>query len=72
MDEYAEILGDEATIEDYAKIALHFECSRNHFKAGKFFYQARHYSEVLHSIIITPHTNKMQILTYAQFSCKGL
>lgn len=51
MDEYAEVIGDEATIEDYTRIALHFENSRNHFKAGKFFFLARHYSEVLHGII---------------------
>lgn len=52
MDEYAEVIGGEATIEDYTRIALHFERSRSHFKAGKFFYQARHYSEVLQCILI--------------------
>ena len=48
MDEYAKVIGDEATVEDYARIALHFESSGNHFKAGKFFSQAKHYSEVFH------------------------
>ena len=51
MDDYAEVIGDEATNDDYIRIALHFERSRCHFKAGKFFYQARHYSEVVYSTI---------------------
>ena len=51
MDDYAEVIGDEATIDDYIRIALHFERSGCHFKAGKFFYQARHYSEVVYSTI---------------------
>lgn len=40
MELYAEILGSDATPEDYKSVALHFENERNHFLAGKFYYLA--------------------------------
>ncbi len=40
MEQYAEIIGENATAEDYNSIALHFENKNQHFLAGKFFYLA--------------------------------
>ena len=57
MDEYAKVIGDEATTEDYTRIALHFENSRNHFKAGKFFFLARHYLEVYSMVLYYKNKN---------------
>ncbi|XP_074649650.1 WD repeat-containing protein 19-like isoform X1 [Tubulanus polymorphus] len=37
METYADIIGPDATPEDYRSIALHFENERNYFMAGKFF-----------------------------------
>ena len=38
MEQYAEIIGENATAEDYNSIALYFENKNQHFLAGKFFY----------------------------------
>lgn len=46
MELYAEILGSDATPEDYKSVALHFENERNHFLAGKFYYLAGVYPKV--------------------------
>ena len=52
MDEYAKVIGDEATNEDYSRIAMHFDSSGNHFKAGEFFMRASDYSEVhMHALL---------------------
>ncbi len=40
MEQYAEIIGEQATPEDYNSIALYFENKSQHFLAGKFFYMA--------------------------------
>ncbi|KAK7098094.1 WD repeat-containing protein 19-like [Littorina saxatilis] len=37
MEIYADIIGSDATPEDYQSIAVHFENEKNHFMAGKFF-----------------------------------
>ena len=46
MDEYAEVIGNEASFEDYCRIAEFFESTNNHFKAGQFFLKGRHYTKV--------------------------
>lgn len=46
MDEYAEVIGNEASNEDYVRIAMYFESLGNHFKAGQFFMRGKHHSEV--------------------------
>lgn len=38
MEQYAEIIGENATPEDYNSIAFYFENKNEHFLAGKFFY----------------------------------
>ena len=40
MEQYAEIIGDSATADDYTSIAVYFENKNDHFLAGKFFYLA--------------------------------
>ena len=37
MELYADIIGPDATPEDYQSIALHFENNKRYFLAGKFF-----------------------------------
>ena len=46
MDDYAEVIGNEASKEDYTKIATHFESLGNHYKAGQFFAKGGRHSEV--------------------------
>ena len=46
MDQYAEIIGESASAEDYQKIALYFDNSGDHFKCGKFFFASKQYEEV--------------------------
>ena len=47
MEQYAEIIGEDASTEDYFKIASHFDSAGNHFKAGKFYLSAKHYDKVI-------------------------
>lgn len=35
MDLFAQIIGDEATIQDYHSIAIYFEGERNNLQAGR-------------------------------------
>ena len=51
MELYADIIGSDATQEDYLNIADYFEGAGNHFLAGKFFLKAQRYDKVL------PHTH---------------
>ena len=46
MDEYAEVVGHEASNEDYMRIATYFSSLGNHFKAGQFFIRGKYFSEV--------------------------
>ncbi|XP_045115021.1 WD repeat-containing protein 19-like isoform X2 [Portunus trituberculatus] len=51
MELYAEILGSDATPEDYKSVALHFENERNHFLSGKFYYLAGVYPKAVKHLI---------------------
>ena len=46
MELYADIIGSDATSEDYINIANYFEEAGNHFLAGKFFLKAQRYDKV--------------------------
>lgn len=46
MEQYAEIIGEGASSDDYYKIATHFDNAGDHFKAGKFYFAAKHYEKV--------------------------
>ena len=46
MEQYADIIGDGASSEDYSKIAAHFENTGDHYKAGTFFLSAKIYEKV--------------------------
>lgn len=52
MEQYAEIIGDDANSDDYCKIATHFENTGDHFKAGTFFLSAKKYEKVHPTITI--------------------
>ncbi|XP_067949190.1 WD repeat-containing protein 19-like isoform X2 [Watersipora subatra] len=47
MEVYAEIIGSDATVEDYQSIAVYFENEKSHFMAGKFFLFCQQYSRAL-------------------------
>ncbi|ELT93993.1 hypothetical protein CAPTEDRAFT_173399 [Capitella teleta] len=47
METYAEIIGSDATVEDYQSIALYFENEKHHFLAGKFFLMCQQYPRAL-------------------------
>lgn len=46
MEQYAEIIGDDANADDYFKIACYFESKGDHSKAGKFYLLAKNYEKV--------------------------
>ncbi|XP_005092773.1 WD repeat-containing protein 19 [Aplysia californica] len=47
MEIYADIIGSDATPEDYQSIAVYFENEKNHFLAGKFFLLSGQYSKAM-------------------------
>ncbi|XP_033742140.1 WD repeat-containing protein 19-like isoform X1 [Pecten maximus] len=47
METYADIIGPDATPEDYQSIALYFENEKNHFLSGKFFLLSGQYSRAM-------------------------
>ncbi|KAK7079281.1 WD repeat-containing protein 19 [Halocaridina rubra] len=51
MELYADILGSDATQEDYKSVALHFDNERNHFLAGKFYYLSGNYPKAVKHLI---------------------
>lgn len=46
MEQYAEVIGSDATKEDYLRIASHFQRTGENFKAGQFFLRAKDYAKV--------------------------
>ena len=46
MDQYAEVIGEEASVEDYLRMAAHFKKNNEHLKAGQFFFKAKEYDKV--------------------------
>ena len=46
MELYADILGSDATPEDYKSVALHFDNEKNYYLAGKFYYLSSSHSKV--------------------------
>lgn len=47
MEEYTEVVGNDANREDYLRIAAHFQTMVDHFRAGQFFHKAGEYTMVL-------------------------
>ncbi|XP_023685243.1 WD repeat-containing protein 19 isoform X1 [Paramormyrops kingsleyae] len=47
MEVYADIIGSDATMEDYQSIALHFEGEKKHLQAGCFFQKCGQHSRAL-------------------------
>uniref|UniRef100_A0A672JFN3 WD repeat-containing protein 19 n=1 Tax=Salarias fasciatus TaxID=181472 RepID=A0A672JFN3_SALFA len=56
MEVYADIIGSEATQEDYQSIALYFEGEKKHLLAGKFFQKCGQYSRALKHFLKCPST----------------
>lgn len=46
MDQYAEVIGENGTIDDYQRVALYYERTNNYFKAGVFFLKCLDYKKV--------------------------
>ena len=51
MDLFADIIGDEASTEDYHSIAVYFESERNSLQAGRFFAKAGQPSKALRHLL---------------------
>ena len=47
MDQYADVIGDNATVEDYRRISSYYQRTGHHFKAGTFFLKAKDYEQAL-------------------------
>ncbi|XP_047124984.1 WD repeat-containing protein 19 isoform X1 [Hydra vulgaris] len=56
MEQYAEIIGDAATAEDYNNMAVYFENQRESLLAGKFFSKANFYQKALNHLLRCPVT----------------
>ncbi|KAL7856198.1 hypothetical protein AOLI_G00198020 [Acnodon oligacanthus] len=57
MEVYADIIGSEATSEDYQSIALYFEGEKKHLQAGKFFHKCGQYSRALKHFLKCPNSD---------------
>lgn len=57
MEVYADIIGPEATQEDYQSIALYFAGEKKHLQAGKFFQKCGQYSRALSHFLKCPNTD---------------
>ncbi|XP_056265866.1 WD repeat-containing protein 19 isoform X2 [Pseudoliparis swirei] len=57
MEVYADIIGPEATQEDYQSIALYFEGEKKHLQAGMFFQKCGQYSRALKHFLKCPNTD---------------
>lgn len=55
MEVYADIIGSDATQEDYQSIALYFEGEKKHLLAGKFFQKCGQYSRALKHYLKCPN-----------------
>jgi len=56
MEQYAEIIGENATPSDYHNIGVHFESQRQSLQAGKFFMLAGEYPKALSHLLRCPVT----------------
>ncbi|XP_037103187.1 WD repeat-containing protein 19 [Syngnathus acus] len=65
MEVYADIIGSDATLEDYQSIALYFEAEKNHLQAGKFFQKCGQYSRALKHFLKCPNTEDSLALDMA-------
>ncbi|XP_019617748.1 PREDICTED: WD repeat-containing protein 19-like [Branchiostoma belcheri] len=65
MEVYADIIGPDATNDDYQSIALYFENERNHFLAGKFFYLCGQYGRALKHFLKCPSGDDSQAIEMA-------
>ncbi|KAG7313919.1 hypothetical protein KOW79_022415 [Hemibagrus wyckioides] len=57
MEVYADIIGSDASMEDYQSIALYFEGEKKHLLAGKFFRKCGQYSRALKHFLKCPNTD---------------
>jgi WD repeat-containing protein 19 len=48
---FADIVGDEASAEDFNSMALHFEAEKNSLQAGRFFFKAGHHSKAVKQLM---------------------
>ncbi|XP_041121208.1 WD repeat-containing protein 19 [Polyodon spathula] len=56
MEVYADIIGFDATVEDYQSIALYFEGEKKHLQAGKFFLLCGQHGRALKHFLKCPNT----------------
>ncbi|XP_062864836.1 WD repeat-containing protein 19 [Trichomycterus rosablanca] len=57
MEVYADIIGPDASMEDYQSIALYFDGEKKHLQAGKFFRKCGQYSRALKHFLKCPNTD---------------
>ncbi|XP_056442831.1 WD repeat-containing protein 19 [Gadus chalcogrammus] len=57
MDVYADIIGPDATQEDYHSIALYFEGLKKHLEAGRFFLKCGQHSRALKHFLQCPNAD---------------
>ncbi|XP_061736502.1 WD repeat-containing protein 19 [Nerophis ophidion] len=65
MEVYADIIGSDATLQDYQSIALYFEAEKNHLQAGKFFQKCGQYSRALKHFLKCPNAEDSLALDMA-------
>ncbi|XP_064419402.1 WD repeat-containing protein 19 isoform X2 [Latimeria chalumnae] len=65
MEVYADIIGSDATSEDYQSIALYFEGEKKHFLAGKFFLLCGQHARALKHFLKCPNTEDSMAIEMA-------
>nr|CAB3267687.1 WD repeat-containing protein 19-like [Phallusia mammillata] len=65
MEIYADIIGDDATPEDFRSIAVHFENDKNHLLAGKFYAKCGEYPKALRHFLKCSSSDSNEALLMA-------
>uniref|UniRef100_A0A5K3EM40 WD repeat-containing protein 19 n=1 Tax=Mesocestoides corti TaxID=53468 RepID=A0A5K3EM40_MESCO len=65
MDVYANVIGMDASSQEYKSIAVHFECERNFLLAGKFFLYAKQYAKAVRHLLRVPYSDSSPALDLA-------
>ncbi|TPX34511.1 hypothetical protein SmJEL517_g02844 [Synchytrium microbalum] len=71
MDQYAELLQDQATPELLSTIAAYFESKRSFYSAGRYLMRAAQYPRALHCFLQAPPTPANEAID-AAIECVGL
>ncbi|XP_022236593.1 WD repeat-containing protein 19-like, partial [Limulus polyphemus] len=65
MDIYADVVGEDASQEDYLSIATYYDHEKNHLMAGKFFHLAGQYRKAVKHLLKVSGSDSSQAIQVA-------